>query len=283
MQVDKNCNATGTTQNNQQIVALGANAKHGSEADPKVKDLQGLAKPPQEHTKSAAPGLGNETGNGAPKAAAATTPTATAAAAATVAASAHQTQAQAASATCASATSNPNQSQSAPMFDSVQQRMINRIVTTIVQQNNGSAKVQKIASESQIPTFRSGSNDSPPHKNNSGTVANACQHATYHQQNNSTSFANNAPKTDVKNVVNTEPSLNDSKNPVKRHSAPQVEVSHPLNKSTLHTSTNTITTNKYRRYGNGIACRQCRHKTLTHKKLRVHYLQLSVDPVSYEW
>lgn len=66
MQVDKNCNATGATQNNQQIVVLGANAKHGSDADPKHKDLQ--QKQQQEHPKSAAPGTGNETGNGTPKA-----------------------------------------------------------------------------------------------------------------------------------------------------------------------------------------------------------------------
>lgn len=222
MQVDKNCNATGTTQNNQQIVALGVNAKHGSDADPKHKDLQ--QKQQHEHPKSAAPGTGHETGSGTTKA------MATAAAAAATA-PAHQTQAQTGTVAGASATGNPNQSQSAPMFDTVQQQhnVINRMITTIVQQNNGSAKVQKIASESQIPTLRSGSNDSPPHKNNSGTVANACQHATYHQQNNSTSFTHNAPKTDAKNVVNTEPSPNDSKNPVKRHSAPQVEVSHLLN------------------------------------------------------
>lgn len=233
MQVDKNCNATGTTQNNQQIVALGANAKHGSDADPKHKDLQ--QKQQQEHPKSAAPGTGHEAGSGTPKTMAAATMatvTTTTAAAAT-AASAHQAQAQTVATAGAPATGNPNpnQSQSAPMFDTVQQQhnVINRMITTIVQQNNGSAKVQKIASESQIPTFRTGSNDSPPHKNISGTVANACQHATYHQQNNGASFTNNAPKTDAKNVVNTEPSLNDSKNPVKRHSAPQVEVSHLLN------------------------------------------------------
>lgn len=219
MQVDKNCNATGTTQNNQQIVALGTNAKHGSDADPKHRDLQ--QKQPQEHPKSAAPGTGIETGNGTAQAMAS---------AATAAAPVHQTQTQTVAAAGASATGNQNQSQSAPMFDTVQQQhnVINRMITTIVQQNNGSAKVQKIASESQIPTFRS--NDSPPHKNNSGTIANACQHATYHQQNNSSSFARNAPKTDAKIVVNTEPSPNDSKNPVKRHSAPQVEVSHLLNK-----------------------------------------------------
>lgn len=221
MQVDKNCNATGTTQNNQQIVALGTNAKHGSDADPKNKDLQ--QKQQQEHPKSAAPGTGIDSGIGTAKT--------MATAATTAAAPAHQTQAQTVAAAGASATGHPNQSQSAPMFDTVQQQhnVINRMITTIVQQNNGSAKVQKIASESQIPTFRSGSTDSPPQKNNSGKIANACQHATYHHQNNSSSFAKNAPKTDAKIVVNTEPSPNDSKNPVKRHSAPQVEVSHLLN------------------------------------------------------
>lgn len=224
MQVDKNCNATGTTQNNQQIVALGVNAKHGGEVDSKPKELQ---QKQQDHIKQKQPQSAQQQQQPSSE----IQHSGVTSAAAAAAAAAHPIQPQTAITADASATANPNQSQSAPMFDQQQHNVINRMITTIVQQNNGSAKVQKMAGESMIPTFRSGNTDSPPQKNISGKVANACQHATYHkcrQQNNTTSFTNNAPKTDAKNVVNTESIPNDCKNPVKRHSAPQVEVSHLL-------------------------------------------------------
>lgn len=178
MQVDKNCNATGAA------TQLGAiDDKQSNDADGKHKEIQ-----PQQHLKnkhfqqqSASP-LGLDGSNQVPSAA-------TGAAAS---APAGQTQSPNAA--------NTNYVPATAPFDSVQQQhnVINRMITNIVQQNNGT-KVHKIASESMIPKSRSGADS--PHKLNSASGENAAvNNHNKHQPNNSTSFPN-ASKADGKNVV----------------------------------------------------------------------------------
>lgn len=90
-------------------------------------------------------------------------------------------------------------------------------------------QVQKIASESMIPTYRSGT-DSLHKSNQSGSNSKQQQQP---QQNNSSSFSANAPKADGKNAVNNESNQNQNQNPnpnqcnspVKRRSISQIDVS----------------------------------------------------------
>lgn len=86
-------------------------------------------------------------------------------------------------------------------------------------------QVQKIASESMIPTYRSGT-DSLHKSNQSGPNSKQQQQ----QQNNSSSFSANAPKADGKNAVNNESNQNQNQNqcnsPVKRRSISQIDVRH---------------------------------------------------------
>lgn len=86
-------------------------------------------------------------------------------------------------------------------------------------------QVQKIASESMIPTYRSGT-DSMHKSNPSGTNSKQQQQ----QQNNSSSFSANAPKADGKNAVNNESNQNKNQcnSPVKRRSISQIDVRHFL-------------------------------------------------------
>lgn len=86
-------------------------------------------------------------------------------------------------------------------------------------------QVQKIASESMIPTYRSGT-DSMHKSNQSGS--NAKQQQQQQQQNNSSSFSANAPKADSKNAVNNESNQNQCNSPVKRRSISQIDVRHSL-------------------------------------------------------
>lgn len=83
-------------------------------------------------------------------------------------------------------------------------------------------QVQKIASESMIPTYRSGT-DSMHKSNQSGSNAKQQQQQ---QQNNSSSFSANAPKADNKNAVINESNQNQCNSPVKRRSISQIDVRH---------------------------------------------------------
>lgn len=83
--------------------------------------------------------------------------------------------------------------------------------------------MQKIASESMIPTYRSGTDSM--HKSNQ-SVSNAKQQQQQQQQNNSSSFSANAAKGDSKNAVNNESNQNQSNSPVKRRSISQIDVRH---------------------------------------------------------
>lgn len=89
-------------------------------------------------------------------------------------------------------------------------------------------QVQKIASESMIPTYRSGT-DSMHKSNQSGTNSKQ-QQQQQQQQNNSSSFSANAPKADSKNAVNNESNQNKNQcsSPVKRRSISQIDVRHFL-------------------------------------------------------
>lgn len=177
MQVDKNCNATGATTQNLQMPTI--DGKHGNDPDGKLKDSQ----PQQQQNaknKQQSQIVANDSYNHAPISGttAASTPIG-------------QTQSQI-------VTTASNQG----TFDPMQQQhnVINRMITNI-QQSNGSTKVQKIASESMIPTTRSSADS--PNKNQTGNSANVtAHHHGKHQQNNSTSFPTNAAKTDGKNTVN---------------------------------------------------------------------------------
>lgn len=87
-------------------------------------------------------------------------------------------------------------------------------------------QVQKIASESMIPTYRSGA-DSLNKSNQSGNYSKQPQQQQQ-QQNNSSSFSANAPKAEYKNAVNNEsnpnPNPNQCNSPVKRRSTSQTDV-----------------------------------------------------------
>lgn len=85
-------------------------------------------------------------------------------------------------------------------------------------------QVQKIASESMIPTYRSGT-DSMHKTNPSGPNPKQQQQQ---QQNNSSSFSANVPKVDGKNAVNNESNQNQCNSPVKRRSISQIDVRHFL-------------------------------------------------------
>lgn len=78
--------------------------------------------------------------------------------------------------------------------------------------------MQKIASESMIPTYRSGAD--LLHKTNLG--GNYVKHQP--QQQNSSSISANAPKGENKNVVNKESNQNQCNSPVKRRSTSQIDV-----------------------------------------------------------
>lgn len=80
------------------------------------------------------------------------------------------------------------------------------------------SQVQKIASESMIPTYRSGGDS--PHKTSKQ------QQQQQPQQTNS--FSANASKVENKNVVNNETNQNQCNSPVKRHSTSQIEVRNHL-------------------------------------------------------
>lgn len=84
-------------------------------------------------------------------------------------------------------------------------------------------QVQKIASESMIPTYRSGT-DSMHKSNQSGPNSKQQQQ----QQNNSSSFSANVPKADGKNAVNNESNQNQCNSPVKRRSISQIDVRYML-------------------------------------------------------
>lgn len=171
MQVDKNCNATGATTQNIQLVAI--DGKHANE-DGKPKDAQQQPQQQNAKSKQQTQTLGNDSYGQA-------LPGATGAASTPVG----QTQSQIVS----GAAFEPTQQQ---------HNAINRMITNIVQQSNGT-KVQKIASESMIPTTRSGAES--PHKSNAAGAAAA--HHGKHQQNNSTSFPTNATKADGKGAEKT--------------------------------------------------------------------------------
>lgn len=85
-------------------------------------------------------------------------------------------------------------------------------------------QVQKIASESMIPTYRSGTDST--HKSNQSGPNSKQQQPLQQQQNNSSSFSANAPKADSKNAVNNESNQNQNQcnSPVKRRSISQIDV-----------------------------------------------------------
>lgn len=87
-------------------------------------------------------------------------------------------------------------------------------------------QVQKIASESMIPTYRSGTDSM--HKSNPSGTNSKQQQQQQQQQNNSSSFSANAPKADSKNAVNNESNQNKNQcnSPVKRRSISQIDVRH---------------------------------------------------------
>lgn len=89
-------------------------------------------------------------------------------------------------------------------------------------------QVQKIASESMIPTYRSGT-DSLNKSNQSGNYPKQQTQQQQQQQqqpNNSSSFSANAPKAENKNAVINEsnPNPNQCNSPVKRRSTSQTDV-----------------------------------------------------------
>lgn len=90
-------------------------------------------------------------------------------------------------------------------------------------------QVQRITSESMIPTYRSGAE--PLQKTNITGSHYVKQPQSQHQQQlaqqqNSSSFSANVPKSDNKNAVNNENNQNQCYSPVKRRSTSQTDVSH---------------------------------------------------------
>lgn len=179
MQVDKNCNATGASPNNQQIVALGAGLKHGSDIDPKLKELQ--LKQPQDHTKNVLVGIGSDLGNGIIKATATAGsslpgPTPLAGTATTIVPTVSDRIRS--PPTGSMHERNPNQSQSAPMFTAVQ---VKAILHTTTEYSN-------VNSLNDLQQNQSASNNQHPQQQQQ-------QQQLPLQQNS------NAQKSDVKNVV----------------------------------------------------------------------------------
>ncbi|XP_031622645.1 tau-tubulin kinase homolog Asator isoform X2 [Contarinia nasturtii] len=125
---------------------------------------------------------------------------------------------------------NPQQSQNS-LNNSQQHQMQQRENRPCQQQ------VQKIASESMIPTYRSGT-DSMHKSNQSGPNSKQQQQ----QQNNSSSFSANVPKVDGKNAVNNESNQNQCNSPVKRRSISQIDEKTTYGRLRVLTAPPTITT-----------------------------------------
>ncbi|XP_055317380.1 tau-tubulin kinase homolog Asator isoform X5 [Sitodiplosis mosellana] len=199
MQVDKNCNATVTAPNNQITTARAGNLIPLNEDTPSQQ--QAALKPKQNPQQAATENDQNTAAIGA------------------------TSQSPIGSA-------NPQQSQNS--LNNSQQNQTQQRENRPCQQ-----QVQKIASESMIPTYRSGT-DSMHRTNQSGPNPKQQQQ----QQNNSSSFSANAPKADGKNPVNNESNQNQNQcnSPVKRRSISQIDEKTTYGRLRVLTAPPTITT-----------------------------------------